>query len=483
MVSAQSPSNPVFWQVPMVFNTSEPLDQGSMLNDESRLAVSQDFQVINPGDSDSYEHKRIVVDMSNGCSNNTNLTTIQQWNDKTLTAPVIRTLPKMALIERGGCSWNRKVSSVNDLSARYQLNIEALMIYDNDTHGSNTTFELQPIGSSESQDPPSYDSPLPYDRNVSNMKDNDMITTTYDSGNNMSHLSVYFIAKDYGLQLKQLNHTYISHATDSNSSSSSDLHQFYQITLFLSQSPRQTTDTSKDNNNDDNSNGFSSLLASSRGYLSYIIALIAVFLIGVILLRWWRLRKMRQRVAAQNQQDVYRGYILHARVNHIDPLPVTIVNSLPIIYYTSDRVKNNNCAICLDDYVENKSQLRLLPCDHGFCVLCIDPWLTQKSTFCPICKYDCLPPEHRQKQQLQQLQLPSSQQAQSSQDQHSSTSVATALPPPTATVRPNTHQLEPTPTISSSTGNDQQESHSPLTSPSLDPQDAEQTTNQQNNLG
>lgn len=219
--------------------------------------------------------------MSDGCSNNTNLSTLQQWNDKTLTTSVIRSLPKMALIERGGCSWNRKLTSVNYLSSLYRLNIEALMIYDNDTHGISTSFELQPIGSTEAQKPESYSTPLPYNRNISSMGDNDISrngSSAISHGSNSTLLSVYFTTKEYGLYLKKLNHTYPS--PEASNDLSSNLQQYYQIALFLSDSLWQNTDTPKDGNNDGGGSGFSSLLASSRGYLSYIIALVAVFLIG-----------------------------------------------------------------------------------------------------------------------------------------------------------------------------------------------------------
>ncbi|CAB5367869.1 unnamed protein product [Rhizophagus irregularis] len=33
----------------------------------------------------------------------------------------------------------------------------------------------------------------------------------------------------------------------------------------------------------------------------------------------------------------------------------------------------------------------LLPCKHWYHVECIDPWLTTKSSSCPLCKTDCRP--------------------------------------------------------------------------------------------
>jgi hypothetical protein len=94
------------------------------------------------------------------------------------------------------------------------------------------------------------------------------------------------------------------------------------------------------------------------------------------------------------------GFPLQPRSNRLDPLPVDIVNKLPINVYSEGLVKNENCAVCLEDFVPGKNDLRILPCGHGFCVLCIDPWLTQKSTMCPICKWDCLPADLRAERDL-----------------------------------------------------------------------------------
>lgn len=42
------------------------------------------------------------------------------------------------------------------------------------------------------------------------------------------------------------------------------------------------------------------------------------------------------------------------------------------------------CVICLEEYVHG-DKVRMLPCNHGFHVPCIDNWLSRKP-FCPICK-------------------------------------------------------------------------------------------------
>lgn len=69
------------------------------------------------------------------------------------------------------------------------------------------------------------------------------------------------------------------------------------------------------------------------------------------------------------------GFSMQPRVTQVDPLPVDIVNSLPIEKYSVDLIKNVNCAICLEDFVPGKNDIRILPCGHGFCVLCIGKWV------------------------------------------------------------------------------------------------------------
>ncbi|KAF9957408.1 hypothetical protein BGZ70_009525, partial [Mortierella alpina] len=51
-------------------------------------------------------------------------------------------------------------------------------------------------------------------------------------------------------------------------------------------------------------------------------------------------------------------------------------------------ITNDTCAICLDEFAHGE-EIRTLPCQHEFHCECIDPWLTRKSSTCPLCKFEC----------------------------------------------------------------------------------------------
>ncbi|KAF2273481.1 uncharacterized protein EI97DRAFT_436127 [Westerdykella ornata] len=50
-----------------------------------------------------------------------------------------------------------------------------------------------------------------------------------------------------------------------------------------------------------------------------------------------------------------------------------------------------SCPICLDDFESNETQVRELPCRHIFHPDCIDPYLLNNSSLCPICKESVMP--------------------------------------------------------------------------------------------
>ncbi|KAI9020022.1 hypothetical protein CLU79DRAFT_720095 [Phycomyces nitens] len=170
-------------------------------------------------------------------------------------------------------------------------------------------------------------------------------------------MPVYFVPNKYGVDMK----SYIDFL---NSNNTKDVRKFVQITAFFSPIP-WTTDRSASNN-------FGTTLLSTHGYLAYIVALASAFFIGIVVLRWWKFRKFRNRDQTSPPNDStieYRNQVQSRQETH--PLPVDLVNELPVKEYTPGIVKNTNCAICLEDFEETKHEIRVLPCHHGFCVLCI----------------------------------------------------------------------------------------------------------------
>lgn len=51
--------------------------------------------------------------------------------------------------------------------------------------------------------------------------------------------------------------------------------------------------------------------------------------------------------------------------------------------------EDHQCAVCLDEF-EPDSEITALPCRHVFHTDCILPWLTERQSKCPLCKFDVL---------------------------------------------------------------------------------------------
>lgn len=66
--------------------------------------------------------------------------------------------------------------------------------------------------------------------------------------------------------------------------------------------------------------------------------------------------------------------------------PISTTPSVDRLSYSQ-----TTCAICLDDYEPGLSIVRELPCGHIFDAHCIDTFLTQNSSLCPLCKKSVLP--------------------------------------------------------------------------------------------
>ncbi|KAM3578310.1 hypothetical protein VKS41_009431 [Umbelopsis sp. WA50703] len=88
-------------------------------------------------------------------------------------------------------------------------------------------------------------------------------------------------------------------------------------------------------------------------------------------------------------------HIRHIRQLEGTTLSNNSLNRLPLELYVDigEEISNSrhyeDCAVCLEQFVTNVSQVRKLPCGHIFHTGCIDPWLRDRNGYCPICKTNC----------------------------------------------------------------------------------------------
>lgn len=70
------------------------------------------------------------------------------------------------------------------------------------------------------------------------------------------------------------------------------------------------------------------------------------------------------------------------------PLGEAATKALPQKTFAQARRQSSTketCAICVEEF-EEKDMTRVLPCNHFFHPACVDPWLTDHSSMCPLCK-------------------------------------------------------------------------------------------------
>ncbi|KAG2188606.1 hypothetical protein INT44_001361 [Umbelopsis vinacea] len=357
MVQAQTPSNPFFlhtlWQY-----TGTDMSVGVANLSTSEVASSQLFQTIAPYEDQSVSqvNDRVLLKFGTACNATTNYTTIQNLNSNVIASVNNVSISIIALIERSAdCYWAEKIATAQAISSANNLLLKAVLIYDNITYMNTNPVVSDAEGTTST---PSYPAGLPNAQNITFMAD-------YNVNPSNLALATYFISNAYGSNLSSL-------ADSANAQSAGSNKMVWLVRPVLA--PVCWSNCP---------DGFTSMISSAK---------------AAVLLRWYRMRRYN---AQLGRGDIERGIPLHNRpVNKVHPLPVDILNTYPIEKYSPTLVKNGSCAICLDDFVVDSNDIRVLPCGHGFCTGCIDPWLTDKSPLCPICKHDCLPAELRKNADL-----------------------------------------------------------------------------------
>ena len=80
---------------------------------------------------------------------------------------------------------------------------------------------------------------------------------------------------------------------------------------------------------------------------------------------------------------------LGERIGHVSRgLESNIIDKIPIIEFKKLNEKNDNCAICFEQY-KNKEKLKKLNCSHLFHTNCITIWLGKEKK-CPLCKEEII---------------------------------------------------------------------------------------------
>ncbi|CCX05979.1 Similar to Uncharacterized RING finger membrane protein C15C4.06c; acc. no. Q1MTR5 [Pyronema omphalodes CBS 100304] len=119
--------------------------------------------------------------------------------------------------------------------------------------------------------------------------------------------------------------------------------------------------------------------------LGVLVAAIVAISCSMHLLQWRRRRSLRNRVA-RGEVDLEQLGIKRLLV------PRKILDKLPLKpYQTGGTIEQPACSICLEDFVPTTTTVRVLPCNHQYHPACIDGFLEQQSSLCPLCKASVLP--------------------------------------------------------------------------------------------
>ena len=93
----------------------------------------------------------------------------------------------------------------------------------------------------------------------------------------------------------------------------------------------------------------------------------------------------------RTRQELIESILRHLQQMEDDmgsqtPLGSEQTKALPVKKYVREESKGDeSCAVCVDEFAEG-TNIKVLPCGHFYHVDCIDEWLCNHSSLCPLCK-------------------------------------------------------------------------------------------------
>lgn len=104
-------------------------------------------------------------------------------------------------------------------------------------------------------------------------------------------------------------------------------------------------------------------------------------------LNWHRIDLLRRFSLSRNRNNnnPLTGYSPSVENRGLDE---SIIRSIPIFHYKTDSGERNlsECAVCLNEFIEDEKLKRIPNCRHIFHIDCIDIWL-QNNANCPLCRH------------------------------------------------------------------------------------------------
>lgn len=91
-------------------------------------------------------------------------------------------------------------------------------------------------------------------------------------------------------------------------------------------------------------------------------------------------------------------YTLHEDISNREANHLSEVSAQAVTNYSTpghSQWSQPTCPICLDDFIPNTTTIRSLPCHHIYHPECIDPFLRDNSSLCPVCKAAVLTPDSK----------------------------------------------------------------------------------------